>query len=99
MTQPITSLQELANLLGIDLRLPVAAPSASKLGFFGASPVERPSAYTQSYSSASKTVSTPPTLAGTDYASESAQIQTSLNQLTTNINALIDDLQALGLIQ
>jgi hypothetical protein len=92
------------------------AHRGTKAGFYNITPVTRPTAYTQTYATASKTVpaataSNPP--AGGTGATEGAY-DTAVNRdamitsLTNNIadvlalkkvvNALIDDLQALGLV-
>ncbi len=88
----------------------------NKLGFFNATPIVKPSAYTQTYATASKTVpaataSNPPaggtgaTAGAYDTAAHRDAMITSLTNniadvlaLKKVVNALIDDLQALGLI-
>jgi hypothetical protein len=88
----------------------------NKLGFFNVTPVVKPTAYTQTYATAAKTVpnataSNPP--AGGTGATEGAYDTAAhrdemITSLTNNIadvlalkqvvNALIDDLQALGIV-
>lgn len=87
----------------------------SNVGFFGVVPVARPSAYTQTYSTASKTV---PAMTSADVSTAAAglavfgysqaqadSIPAAINALRVDMansvkvtNALIDDLQALGLV-
>jgi hypothetical protein len=91
----------------------IALNSTDKLGFFGATPVVRPAAYTQTYSVASRTVANAAaslpgvtnTLGGWGFSS-SAEMTAFVNEiknlitddenLRKNINAIIDDKQALG---
>lgn len=80
-------------------------------GFYGVTPATRPAAYTQTYATAARTVpattSTAPTAPGVVYAQAEAQSAvTSLDALRTDLNAakqvlnsVIDDLQAVGLLQ
>jgi hypothetical protein len=91
--------------------------STSKIALFGATPVVQPSAYTQTYSTTSRTVpnataSNPPaggTGATAGAYNTAANRNLMITSLTNNIadvaelkkvvNSLIDDLQALGIIQ
>lgn len=81
----------------------------SKLGFFGKTPVGKPSAYTQTYATADKTLNPSSTAAftgindaqaGTPYAKvvDLEQLRQDLLDLAQFVNALVDDAQALGLI-
>jgi len=98
--------------------------SADKIGFFGATPVVQRTTYTQTFSDADRTVSTPTSTtltvvdgAGTNNQSIAAitadasviaavqELAAAINALIvdnadtkTTVNALIDDLQALGLV-
>jgi len=94
----------------------IGTATTQKLGFFNATPVVRPSAYTQTYTTSTKTQSNltaaaPPaggtgTAAGAyDTAAHRNAMITSLTNLITDVanvkqvlNAVIDDLQALGLL-
>lgn len=103
----------------------LGAASNDKLGFFGIGPVSRPSAYTQTYSTADKTHANPTAAtltmadgAGTNDntigaitadASVVAAFQEVVDEINKAvadiadakqlINSVIDDLQALGLVQ
>ena len=103
MASTPTTMNQLGNALGLNLSQLIpsvtSTGSVTTLGFYGVTPIARPTAYTQTYATASKTVANPPSLIGVDYASEAGSIQDALNSLASNINALIDDLQALGLVQ
>lgn len=90
---------------------------AATIGFFGATPIARPSAYTQAYATADKThdavtsndlslTSTQSTPWGFSSQAEADSIQTEVNALRAElidlkqfVNAILDDLQALGLLQ
>ena len=87
--------------------------NATGIGFFTAAPVAQPTAYTQTYATANKTVAAATAIAGSSSAgangyssaAEAAAIQTAINALVADdldnrqtLNALIDDLQALGLV-
>ena len=91
--------------------------SATKLGFFGVASISQPSAYTQTYSTATKTQSNITSAAvtttaatnvapfGYTTAAQADAIVTAVNALRTDLanvkqvlNAVIDDLQALGLV-
>lgn len=91
----------------------IGTSTTQKLGFFGATPVVRPAAYTQSYVSASRTVaalsavapSATNTLGGwgfssdaemTAFVKEIKNIITDYTNIKNNLNAVIDDKQALG---
>jgi hypothetical protein len=95
----------------------IGTGTTQKLGFYNSTPIVKPSAYTQTYSTASKTnptataanLSTTATTQTTPYGfSTQAQgdnIATQVNKMQTDyinlqkvVNALIDDLQALGLV-
>jgi hypothetical protein len=86
--------------------------SGSTLGFFGATPAARPSAYTQTYATADKTQAN--LTVGADLgaftdppsAAEMAALRTFVNALKADLtdvkqitNSIIDDLQTLGLLQ
>ena len=97
--------------------LRIGGSGTQKLGFFGVTPVVRPSAFTQTYSTASKTHANVTQLAapaggtgtaagGWSTAANRDLAITSINAARNDIanikqvlNALIDDLQAEGLIQ
>lgn len=81
-----------------------ASGTAPMIGFLGANAVARPSAYTQTYSTADKTHANSTYAAPSGGATVDTQCRASLAQLATDvvdvkqlINAVIDDLQALGL--
>lgn len=92
------------------------AEAAGSIGFFGGTPTTKPTAYTQTYATAAKTVPAATQLAapaggvgtaagGYDTAANRDLAITSINAAKTDIedlkkvvNALIDDLQALGLV-
>lgn len=108
----------------------IGTTALQKLGFFGATPIVQPSAYTQTYATADKThaAATAATLtdnsggsanstlealaSGTVYATDVGAIRNNFADLAAQhnallvdvidvkqlVNALIDDLQALGLI-
>ncbi len=96
--------------------LKIGTATTQKVGFYGVTPVVRGSAYTQTYSTASKTVpaataSNPPaggtgaTAGAYDTAANRNLMITSLTNniadvlaLKKVVNALIDDLQAIGII-
>lgn len=109
----------------------IATGTTQKIGFYNATPVARPSAYTQTYSTADKTHANPTANAITDHTGGNAAtttfaaitagaayaqldmqrarddlagIASQLNKLRTDhldlaqlVNAVIDDLQAIGL--
>jgi hypothetical protein len=108
----------LALRTGTTTAIKIEGTTSPALGFYGVTPVTRPSAYTQTYSTAAKTnpnmtASTVSTTASTNVApygyTTSAQadaIVTTLNALITDVtdlkklvNSIIDDGQALGLLQ
>lgn len=96
-------------------------PSGAKFGAFGTAAITRPSAYTQTYSTADKTLaawtpdteSTPYTGIATDVGGTPYATVDDLNQLRVAyenlrvthedlmqfVNAMLDDLQALGLLE
>ena len=92
----------------------IGTATTQKLGFYNATPIVQPSAYTQTYSTASKTMTqttmTDPASygAGTNGYSTAGQasaihaevIALKANMVTTQkvVNQIIDDLQALGLL-
>lgn len=106
---------------GIAITGDLAHSAAGKVGFYGISAIARPSAYTQTYSTADKTMSawTPDPesstysglaggVGGSPYASIDdlnvlrAAYQNLLvhtEDLTQFVNSILDDLQALGLLQ
>ncbi len=88
--------------------------SQAKLGFYGVAAVVRPTAYTQTYATASRTHSnltaSSLTYSGGSYGYNSAAnaqaVMTQINNLITDVanvkqvlNSVIDDLQANGLLQ
>jgi len=94
----------------------IGTATNQKLGFFNATPIVQPSAYTQTYSTASKTnpnvtttavdttASTQVTPYGYSTSAQADAIPTQINALQADLlatkkllNALIDDLQSLGL--
>jgi hypothetical protein len=96
-----------------DIRL-MSTPATDKLGFWGATPIVRPSAYTQTYSTADKTHAdftsadigafTGGAIGFLD-AAERDNVRTQFNALRADVadvkqlvNSLIDDLQNLGLV-
>lgn len=55
--------------------------------------------FTQTYSTANKTIHDPRTsLGGSDYGSDFAALSTHLEEIVQNINAIVDALQSHGLI-
>lgn len=94
----------------------IGTATTQKLGFFNATPIVQRAAWTQTYSTADKTVANPLAAAvattaatnSTPYGFAQAQadaIVTAINNLVLDmadtkqaVNALIDDLQALGLV-
>lgn len=87
--------------------------TGQKMGFWNATPVAQPSAFTQTYSTASKTHSNPTAAtvtdtngtAGFNLAADRTAVVTAVNNLIADVanvkqvlNALIDDLQSEGLI-
>jgi hypothetical protein len=96
--------------------LQIASGATQKLGFWGATPVARPSAYTQTYATASKThaavtqLAAPAggtgaaagawsTAANRDLAIASINAaRTDIANLKNLVNAVIDDLQAMGIL-
>jgi hypothetical protein len=96
-----------------DIRL-MSTPATDKLGFWGATPIVRPSAYTQTYSTADKTHANFTsadigafTGGSTGFldAAERDNVRTQFNALRADVadvkqlvNSLIDDLQNLGLL-
>jgi len=76
------------------------------VGFYGIVPVARPSAYTQTYATASKTVPNMTYVAPSGGGTVDTQARASLVQLAADtlaylkvITAMIDDLQSLGILQ
>lgn len=121
------TLAEALNIvLGTSTGTKIGTATTQKLGFYNATPVVRPSAYTQTYSTADKThanltsatltdntggtanttlqsISASPTQAEVrnnfaDLAAQHNAMLADLTDLKQLVNALIDDLQALGLI-
>lgn len=102
--------------VGTTTGLMLGTSTTQKLGFFGSTPVVKPSAFTQTYSTATKTHAAVTQLAapaggtgvaagGWSTAANRDLAIASINAARTDIanvksvlNALIDDLQALGLI-
>jgi hypothetical protein len=91
-----------------------APTTVAKIGFFGAAAVVQPTAYTQTYSTAAKTVPNATQASVTDTnglagflaAADRTALVTAVNAAGADIlalkkvvNALIDDLQSLGLAQ
>jgi len=94
----------------------IGTATTQKLSFYNATPIVRPGAYTQTYTTAAKTVpnataSNPPaggtgaTAGAYDTASNRNLMITSLTNVIADVDALrkvvtalIDDLQALGLV-
>lgn len=83
--------------------------ATSKLGFFGSTPVGKASAYTQTYATADKTLNLASTAAftgqtnavgGSVYAKSAdlEQLRGDVLDVAQMLNALVDDLQTLGLI-
>jgi len=89
----------------------------AKIGFFGTAPADQPSAYTQTYATADKTIANPTCatmgdLGATQNTGWGASSEANFDKITTAIdqiiadnldvrqglNALIDDLQELGLV-
>jgi len=74
------------------------AHSGEKVGFFAALPVEQAAAYTQTYSTAARTVpETPVAIIGAPAEADHNALRDQVEALTKVVNALIDDLQAYGL--
>lgn len=92
--------------------------AVGRIGFFGIAPAVRATAYTQTYSTASKTVAAPTVAAvattgstittpyGYTTSAQADAIPTAINALAAdvlniekNVTAIIDDLQAYGLLQ
>ncbi|HOT31229.1 MAG TPA: hypothetical protein PLQ61_06865 [Bacteroidales bacterium] len=81
--------------------------SGNKAGFQGATPIEKPAAYTQTYATASRTVASCATsfsaIASTsEYLASVTDLNTvaiDLENLKKNVNSIIDDLQSYGLFQ
>lgn len=78
------------------------AHTGDKVGFFSATPVVQPTAYTQTYSTAAREVTeTPAAITGGEAPTEAEHnaLRDQVEALTKVVNALIDDLQAYGLAQ
>jgi hypothetical protein len=82
--------------------------AGAKLGFYGATPVTKRSAYTQTYATADKTLSPASTSAftgidnaqvGSVYAKQAdlEQLRQDMLDVAQFLNAVVDDLQSLGL--
>lgn len=72
------------------------------VGLFGVAPVTRPTAYTQTYATADKTLAAPPAaITGGEAPTEAEHnaVITSLTDTMQMLNSVIDDLQALGVLQ
>jgi hypothetical protein len=79
----------------------IGTATTQKLGFFNATPVVRPGAYTQTYNTADKTIAalTSAVAAGaTPTKAEFDALRADHIDLLQGVTALIDDLQALGLV-
>ncbi len=96
-----TSMNQLGQALGINLSqvLPTVAATPTTLGFYGVTPVAKPSAYTIGNAGTSKTTQDALALIGVNYPDDYSTIQAAINSCIQNLNALITDLKALGLVQ
>lgn len=103
--------------ISLDAKISYAKLASALAGFYGTTPIAKASAYTQTFSTASKTLPAVTSLAapaggtgaaagGWDTAANRDLAITAINAIRTDheslmkvVTALIDDLQAYGLLQ